>query len=146
MKIVAIIVLVLLALALYFKSKSSGKKPKKPSRIAKPDRKQSAAADKGGNAYPGVAIKLCANACDAANELQNIRYLSGEAPLLPLPDCHRLDCACKYVHYSDRRDIHEDRRHAYSMKTDLYATTGNQNRREKKERRDAWNEFDDFGD
>ena len=151
MKIAAIVVLVFVVLALYFKTKSSDKKPKrtkKQARIAKPDksRKTSATADKAEKNYPGIAIKLCPNACDAAKDLQKTRYLSGQAPLLPLPECDQPNCACKYVHYSDRRDINEDRRHAYSMKTELYDTTGNENRRQKKERRDSWTNFDDFGE
>lgn len=148
MKIAAIVILVFVVLALYLKSKSSDKKPKKPARIAKPtkSRKASATTDKAGKSYAGIAIKLCANACDAAKELEKTRYLSGQAPLLPLTDCNQPNCACKYVHYSDRRDVNEDRRHAYSMKTELYDSTGNQNRREKKERRNSWNDFDDFGD
>jgi hypothetical protein len=138
MKIVAILVLFLAALTVYFKSKSAGKNTTKTptaGRIAKPGAKKSALAHDGGTGYPGVAIKLCTNACGAARELQNSRYLSGEAPKLPLPNCSKSDCACKYAHFSDRRDIHEDRRHAYSMQTDLYDTNGNQNRRENKERR-----------
>jgi hypothetical protein len=138
MKTVAILVLFLAALAMYFKSKAPGKNSKNTQnrrRIAKPDSMQSATAHEGGTGYSGVTIKLCANACGAAKELPSTRYLSGEAPLLPLSDCNKSDCACKYAHFSDRRDIHEDRLHDYSMQTDLYDTNVNQNRRQNKERR-----------
>ena len=34
-----------------------------------------------------------------------MRYLSSEAPLLPLDQCDRPDqCECRYRHYEDRRD------------------------------------------
>jgi hypothetical protein len=148
MKIAAIILLVFVVLALFFKSKSSQKNTKKPAKIARPakTRKTKVTAEKNAKNFPGVSIKLCAHACDAAKELEKHRFLSREAPLLPLADCNQLNCACKYVHHNDRRDVNEDRRHAYSMKTELYDTTGNENRRDKKERRESWNSFDDFGE
>lgn len=146
MKLIAAIVLALIVIGLYLKSKSSDNKPKKPAKIGRRTSKPSPSADSLEKSYPGVAIKLCANACKAAEKLENIRYLSGEAPLLPLPGCDKLKCACKYVHYDDRRDINEDRRHAYSMKTDLYTSNGNENRRQEKERRNEWSNFSDFDD
>ena len=148
MKIAAIILLVFVVLALFFKSKSSQKKSKKPAKIARPAkaRRAKVTAEKNAKTYPGVSIKLCAQACDAAKELDKHRFLSGEAPLLPLADCNQLNCACKYTHHKDRRDVNEDRRHAYSMKTELYDTTGKENRRNRKERRASWNSFDDFGE
>jgi len=44
------------------------------------------------------------NACDAARNLENVRFLSEEAPMLPLRDCmNPAGCRCKYQHYDDRR-------------------------------------------
>jgi hypothetical protein len=45
-------------------------------------------------------------ACPAAEGLRDKRFLSDEAPPLPLPECSspRL-CKCIYCHYSDRRAI-----------------------------------------
>ena len=40
------------------------------------------------------------------------RFLSREAPLLPLAECTVARCQCHYVHYADRRE--RDRRHAYA--------------------------------
>jgi hypothetical protein len=38
------------------------------------------------------------------------RYLSREAPVIPLPTCDTENCRCRYVHHEDRRDGVE-RRH-----------------------------------
>jgi hypothetical protein len=38
------------------------------------------------------------------------RYLSAEAPKLPLPACDVRSCHCRFVHFEDRRDG-DDRRH-----------------------------------
>jgi len=43
-------------------------------------------------------------ACFAAEALCNKRFLSNEAPRLPLPGCSfPWRCDCIYLHYSDRR-------------------------------------------
>ena len=42
--------------------------------------------------------------CEAAHNLPPIRYLSKEAPRLPLPQCNSPDsCSCLYKHHLDRR-------------------------------------------
>jgi hypothetical protein len=35
--------------------------------------------------------------------LETARFLSGEAPPLPLPGCTAPRCLCRYAHYEDRR-------------------------------------------
>lgn len=60
------------------------------------------------NPYHAVAIRVRGKGCDAAREAQGRRYLSTEAPLLPLAGCSSASCACQYVHFDDRR--HYDRR------------------------------------
>jgi len=43
-------------------------------------------------------------ACEAAQRLRGQRFLSRDAPRLPLPDCsNQTDCQCKYQHLADRR-------------------------------------------
>jgi hypothetical protein len=43
-------------------------------------------------------------ACEAAQRLRGQRFLSRDAPRLPLPDCnHQAECQCKYQHLADRR-------------------------------------------
>ena len=54
--------------------------------------------------YHAVAIRCGKTPCQAAQDNQSERYLSAEAPLLPLDQCDRPDqCECRYQHYEDRR-------------------------------------------
>jgi hypothetical protein len=61
----------------------------------------------GGNgklAFHAVTIVTPGHACDAANALKGQRYLSKEAPRLPLQSCPSPEyCRCTYRHYADRR-------------------------------------------
>ena len=56
--------------------------------------------------FHGVAV--CARggvACDAVTKLEGQRFLSEEAPLLPLADCSDpRACKCVYEHFDERRD------------------------------------------
>jgi len=54
--------------------------------------------------YHAVAICCGKTPCQTAQDNQSERYLSAEAPLLPLEQCDRPDhCDCRYQHYEDRR-------------------------------------------
>lgn len=54
--------------------------------------------------YHAVSIYCSSDACQAAKDELGKRYLSAEAPLLPLRQCDRPDqCDCRYKHYDDRR-------------------------------------------
>ena len=54
--------------------------------------------------WHAVSVVGGAAACPAAEEVRDKRFLSAEAPPLPLPDCSSpWRCNCIYVHYSDRR-------------------------------------------
>lgn len=54
--------------------------------------------------YHAVAIRHPKDACQAARDAAGQRYLSKEAPLLPLKDCTQpAQCECRYQHYDDRR-------------------------------------------
>ena len=76
--------------------------------------------------YHSVAIRYYGNAaCPAVRQfaiqptvstqtplfLETQRFLSSEAPLLPLVGCTETSCQCRYVHYADRRD--RDRRYPH---------------------------------
>jgi hypothetical protein len=67
-----------------------------------------------GNQYHAVAIAKSSVACTAAAQLVGRRYLSKEAPLLPLAGCMSKPCRCRYVHYADRRS--EDRRFPFGVR------------------------------
>ncbi len=42
--------------------------------------------------------------CEAAQRARGARFLSAEAPRLPLPTCtYDASCLCSYKHHSDRR-------------------------------------------
>ena len=53
--------------------------------------------------YHAVSIAPGAKACGAARKLEDRRFLSREAPVLPLKACDCSNCTCRYVHYEDRR-------------------------------------------
>jgi hypothetical protein len=56
------------------------------------------------DSWKAVAIVAGNSACPAALQLSGKRFLSRNAPRLPLPECTRQDqCQCKYRHLSDRR-------------------------------------------
>jgi len=61
------------------------------------------------NPYHAVSIKAGPNCEKTAIRYSQRRYLSSEAPALPLPTCSPKGCSCRYVHHDDRRSG-EDRR------------------------------------
>ena len=60
--------------------------------------------------YRAVSIQHDQHACAAAREFAGKRFLVGKTPMLPLDDCDRSKCSCRYVHYDDRRESLVDRR------------------------------------
>ncbi len=59
--------------------------------------------------WHAVSVKPGPGACDVADTGRDRRWLSREAPLLPLPGCSRPEsCRCTYQHHEDRRSL--DRR------------------------------------
>ena len=62
------------------------------------------------NPFHAVSIQPTPEGCSAADAIKVQRFLSEDAPGLPLPDCSTSNCSCKYVHYADRRDGARDRR------------------------------------
>ena len=56
--------------------------------------------------WHAVSVVGQSEACPASRELRDKRYLSSEAPSLPLPQCSSPSlCKCVYRHYSDRRSL-----------------------------------------
>ncbi|MCJ7451409.1 MAG: hypothetical protein MUO39_02905 [Steroidobacteraceae bacterium] len=53
--------------------------------------------------WHAVSIAPGPRACEAARSLSGQSFLSREAPALPLKDCDRSDCTCRYEHHDDRR-------------------------------------------
>jgi hypothetical protein len=54
--------------------------------------------------WHAVVIAAPASACAAAQACKGKRYLSSEAPRLPLEGCDAKSCNCRYRHHADRRD------------------------------------------
>jgi hypothetical protein len=55
------------------------------------------------NPHHAVTIAPGPRACAAARDLRDRRFLSREAPVLPLKKCDSPECTCRYEHYDDRR-------------------------------------------
>src|ERR1022692_2672131 len=55
------------------------------------------------NPWHAVSVVPCQNACQAARQLNRTRFLSSEAPTLPVAGCKSKACHCHYQHYDDRR-------------------------------------------
>jgi hypothetical protein len=53
--------------------------------------------------FHAVSVEPGHHACAAANSLRGKRFLSTDAPPLPLPQCVCEQCECRYQHYEDRR-------------------------------------------
>jgi len=54
--------------------------------------------------WRAVSILATESSCDAAKALRAFRFLSAEAPRLPLLECTCYDsCPCAYKHHADRR-------------------------------------------
>jgi hypothetical protein len=58
---------------------------------------------KANSAHHAVSVVPGPRCCDEVRELRGQRFLSREAPQLPLASCGRTDCSCRYAHYQDRR-------------------------------------------
>ena len=69
---------------------------------AEPEAK-SAPARKPASAWHAVCIAPGERACDAARLLAGRRFLSRDAPALPLKNCDNAACTCRYEHFDDRR-------------------------------------------
>jgi hypothetical protein len=55
--------------------------------------------------FHAVSIATGPRACPGARALRDQRFLSRDAPTLPLKDCACATCECHYEHYEDRRKM-----------------------------------------
>ena len=53
--------------------------------------------------HHAVSIEPGRNCCHSAKVLKGKRFLSREAPVLPLKNCMNGECTCHYAHHDDRR-------------------------------------------
>lgn len=94
------------------------------------------------NPYQAKSIIFNDTACDAVKAVGNKRFLDSERriPKLPLSDCNKQQCDCRYERHKDRRAFNEDRRNPSPLHSDLHESVGETNRRQKKRgrRKDDW--------
>jgi hypothetical protein len=64
-----------------------------------------------------VELRHESDACDAVRRLEEMRFLSGKAPEIPVPGCDAAKCSCRYVHHADRRHRHRRNPVAYYPKS-----------------------------
>lgn len=55
------------------------------------------------NPWHAVSIVPGPKRCEAVNKLLGERFLSKQAPMLPLKGCTESGCTCRYRHHDDRR-------------------------------------------
>ena len=65
--------------------------------------------------YRGVSVMPGECPCPAVLDLGRKRFLTNEAPMLPIKDCNQPECNCYYQHFDDRRI--DDRRHPFGSLT-----------------------------
>ena len=53
--------------------------------------------------YRAVSVMPGPEACTAAHSFTGQRFLSRQAPRLPLPSCDFSTCNCRFKHHKDRR-------------------------------------------
>jgi hypothetical protein len=56
-----------------------------------------------GSRWNAVSVVPGPRGCLAVRGLTNRRYLSADAPRLPVPECSMALCECRYKHHADRR-------------------------------------------
>jgi hypothetical protein len=55
------------------------------------------------NPYHAVSVIPGQGSCAAAHRFTGQRFLSRQAPKLPLPTCDAARCTCRFKHHQDRR-------------------------------------------
>jgi hypothetical protein len=61
--------------------------------------------------YHAVSILAAARCCEAAEAVRSRKFLSKEAPALPLAECTKpAECKCRFQKHDDRRTGDDDRR------------------------------------
>jgi hypothetical protein len=63
--------------------------------------------------FRAVTILPARPSCKLVKHYMGKRYLTAEAPHLPLAGCHVQPCRCRYAHHEDRRV--EDRRNPFGI-------------------------------
>lgn len=136
MKIIFILVVIAVAIMLFLRNRSPSGQPGKGKPSARKQaraiqRKSTSRPVKTGEDFRCTSIKPGGNACEAAKNLEGKRFLHSDVPHLPLTDCSAAQCSCKYNHHDDRREPTGERRALSGLSTELFAESGNEERRAK---------------
>ncbi len=86
--------------------------------------------------FHAVSIAVGRTTCRNVEALIGTRFLSGEAPKLPLQGCDSGDCRCRYIHHTDRRT--EDDRRLRDIWRMGKVNAGDDRRRKSGRRRTDW--------
>ena len=89
--------------------------------------------------YHCVEVRAGDFTCGAAEKLEHVRYLSDEAPSLPVPGCRVERCTCSYIHHDDRRD--DDRRNPYGHWSNVPPAIAGERRSRTERRQSRGNTF-----
>lgn len=93
--------------------RKSGVRPESPAT------RGSVQAGQGVNPYRAVQVRRGLDSCRSVDAITNQRFLTSAAPTLPLPDCDRVSCSCRFDKLNDRRSG-EVRRLIAQRRHDLY--------------------------
>jgi hypothetical protein len=79
-------------------------------------------------------------ACDTARKFADKTFLVGDAPSLPLKDCTRVDCRCRYERITERRKINGERRIKSSRREEIRFETKDDRRsgKDRRQKNNAW--------
>ena len=87
--------------------------------------------------WHAVSVKPAPGACAAAAQGRHERWLSREAPQLPLPGCTQPDtCRCTYQHHDDRRAGGRRAEDTDAFQTLARPTTERRSRRDRRKQSD----------
>jgi len=95
--------------------------------------------------YHAVSLCMGTSPCTAVLAICHQRFLSNEAPNLPLAECDRSECTCRYQHHADRR-TGLDRRDFINASGKIAGNALNQERRSWADRRNRSLELDSILD
>jgi len=88
-----------------------------------------AAPRKAPSKFHAVSVVPGPRACGEAKALHGRRFLSREAPVLPLKNCGAPHCECRYEHHEDRR---KGNRRAHDLGVSIDGYEGHDHRQKSK--------------
>lgn len=89
------------------------------------------------HSFHSVSIVNNGSCCEQIEALSGKRFLSKDAPEIPMEECTMANCQCRYQHHEDRRQLGNDRRVEYGVTRELFGAFGEQNRRDRPKGRRA---------